>query len=202
MDTTRQRILEQLKIKHSLSAAELSSTLGTTPANIRHHLGILLQEGVIEGAGQLRERRRGRPTRLYHLARQAHAHNLDSLAEALLDELLEGLTPAERQAALRRIARRLGNPSTSSANLTQRLNACVKLFNEMNYQARWEARAPQPRFVLSHCPYATILSRHPELCQIDASLLEEMLDTSVTQSARLSPAPQGGNVCIFMVNTE
>ena len=48
MDSTRQRILEQLSSKHSLSANDLSQALGTTAANMRHHLGILLQEGAVE----------------------------------------------------------------------------------------------------------------------------------------------------------
>ncbi len=201
MDTTRQRILEQIRVKHSLSAAELSITLGTTPANIRHHLGVLLQEGVIEVAGQRPGGGRGRPTHLYSLTQQARAHNLDQLADALLEELLEDLQPAERLAALKRIAKRLGGQPSASGSLTQRLNACVMSLNEMNYQARWEARSSGPRLVLAHCPYAVILPQHPELCQLDASLLEGMLGASVIQTAKLAPSRQGGKVCIFTVGT-
>ena len=200
MDTTRQRILQQISSKHSLSASELSLTLGTTPANIRHHLAILLKEGAIEILEQRPGAGRGRPTRLYALAQQARAHNLDKLADALLLELLEGLQPEERLSALGRIAGRLGKQS-GGGNLTQRLNACVRLLNEMNYQARWEARSSGPRLVFGHCPYAMILSQHPELCQVDASMLEAVLDTHVVQTARLVPARQGGKVCIFAVST-
>ena len=201
MDTTRQRILEQIRVKHSLSATELSITLGTTPANIRHHLGILLQEGVIEVAGQRLSGGRGRPIYLYRLTQQARAHNLDQLAGALLGELLEDLQPTERLAALKRIANRLGGQPLASGSLTQRLNACVRNLNVMNYQARWEARSSGPRLVLAHCPYAVILPQHPELCQLDASLLEGMLDASVIQTAKLAPSRQGGKVCLFTVGT-
>ena len=104
MDSTRQRILEQLSSKHSLSASDLSQALGTTAANMRHHLGILLQEGAVEIVEQRQGAGRGRPTHFYALTRQAQAHNLDGLAGALLQELLEGLPRRSAARALRRIA--------------------------------------------------------------------------------------------------
>jgi predicted ArsR family transcriptional regulator len=201
VETARQRILDQIRSKRSCSAGELSLALGTTPANIRHHLAILLNEGAIELVDQRRGAGRGRPTRLYALARQAHAHNLDKLAGVLLQELLEGLQPEERMAAILRIADRLGEPAGATGSLTQRLNACVQLLNDMNYQARWEARSSGPRVVFAHCPYAVILPEHPELCQMDASLLEGVLEASVVQAARLLPSRQGGKVCIFAVGS-
>jgi predicted ArsR family transcriptional regulator len=200
METTRQRILEQLSSKHSLSASELSRVLGTTAANMRHHLGILLREGAIEIVEQRPGAGRGRPTRLYALTRQAQAHNLDRLADALLQELLEGLQPEERLAALRRIARRLGGQPGGVGTLTQRLNACVSLLNKLNYQARWEARSSGPRLVFAHCPYALILPGHPELCQLDNNLLEGLLDAPISQTARLAASRQGSKVCIFNVS--
>jgi predicted ArsR family transcriptional regulator len=200
VDTTRQRILEQLSSKHSLSASELSQALGTTAANMRHHLGILLREGAIEIIEQRPGAGRGRPTHLFALTQQARAHNLDRLADALLRELLEGLQPEERLAALRRVARRLGGQPGGVGTLTQRLNACVSLLNTLNYQARWEARSSGPRLVFAHCPYASILPEHPELCQLDASLLEGLLEAPISQTARLAASRQGGKVCIFNVS--
>jgi predicted ArsR family transcriptional regulator len=201
VDTTRQRILDQISSKRSLSAGELSLALGTTAANIRHHLGILVAEDAIEIIDQRPGAGRGRPTRLYALTRQARAHNLDKLAGVLLQELLEGLQPAEQMAALARVADRLGQQAEAAGSLTQRLNACVQLLNDMNYQARWEARSSGPRLVFAHCPYAMILPEHPELCRMDASLLEGVLEVSVVQTARLIPSRQGGKVCIFAVST-
>ncbi len=67
----------------------------------------------------------------------------------------------------------------------------------MNYQARWEARSSGPRIVFAHCPYAMILPEHPELCQMDASLLESVLEVSVVQAARLAPSRQGGK-CAYL----
>ncbi len=69
---------------------------------------------MIEVAGQRQSGGRGRPTHLYSLTQQARAHNLDQLAGALLDELLEDLQPTERLAALKRIAKRLGGQSTAA----------------------------------------------------------------------------------------
>ncbi len=112
MDTTRQRILDQISSKRSLSAGELSLALGTTAANIRHHLGILVAEGAIEVVDQRSGAGRGRPTCLYALTRQTRAHNLDELAGVLLHELLEGLNPRNRWLPLRGSRTAWGNRLT------------------------------------------------------------------------------------------
>jgi predicted ArsR family transcriptional regulator len=65
--------------------------------------------------------------------------------------------------------------------------------NQLHYQARWEAGAEGPRIILGQCPYAAVIGNHPELCRMDMSLLEGMLDTQVEQRVKLGP------MCIFLV---
>ena len=52
MQTTRQRILEYLREYRLASARTLSHAWGMTAANVRHHLGRLAEEGLVEVAGQ------------------------------------------------------------------------------------------------------------------------------------------------------
>ncbi|MCI0519196.1 MAG: ArsR family transcriptional regulator, partial [Chloroflexi bacterium] len=139
--TTRTRILEILEKQRSASAAELSRALGVTPANIRHHLHALQEQGLVLVSAQRPLSKRGRPTLLYELASQASRHNLDGLAAALLSALLDGLPPAERDAALARLAGALLGEGAArpGTHLTRRLYQAVQQFNAMGYQARWEA---------------------------------------------------------------
>ena len=200
MKTTRQLILDYLERNHITSAAEISHTLDMTPANARHHLSTLLDQGVVQVVGQQPMRRRGRPTLLYALTAQASQHNLDQLSSALLAEILSYVPPEIRQDALKQIAVRLqGEEPSKTASLTQRLYQAVNRLNQMRYQSRWEARAEAPRLILGHCPYAMILPDNPELCLMDAYIIESLLGTSVLQVEKLAKDQRGALFCMFTV---
>ena len=201
MQTTRQRIIDHLSSKRLASAAELGGALRVTPADVRHHLGILLAEGIVQESSQRRGGGRGRPTKLYTLSGLAQRHNLNGLSSALMDEFISPLAAEPRQAALQSVARQLsGTSQPQPGHLTRRLYACAQRLNELGYQARWEAHAAGPHIVFEHCPYAPILAEHPELCQLDAHLLAALLDAPVIQTARLSPDQRGGRHCTFIAN--
>lgn len=202
MNLTQQKIYQYLQRNSSATAGELSGSLGMTAANIRHHLARMTQEGMIETSLQASSGR-GRPTYRYSLSIKAQANNLDALSNTLLLEYLAQFLPAEKPAALQRLASRLleilaaGRPMPpAGAHLTRRLTNSVQFLNACLYQARWEAHASGPNLMLGHCPYIAILAQHPELCQVDAFLLEKLLNSPVKQVARL-----GANspVCIFQV---
>jgi predicted ArsR family transcriptional regulator len=207
MKTTRQQVIEHLHSRRQTSAQEISRVLRMTPANARHHLNTLLNEGVIEVAGQQPASGKGRPTRLYRLTQPAHRHSLDKLASTLLEELAALLPPDDHESCLGRIAARLqgeaaspeGDARGSSARpLPQALFETVRRLNELNYAARWEAHARGPRLILGHCPFAAIIQEHPELCRMDAHLLEGLLGAPVQQLARLVPDGQGERQCVFV----
>lgn len=193
-------VIEHLKTRRLASAVEISHALRVTPANIRHHLAVLQEEGVVRVAGERAAGGRGRPILLYSLTEQLQAHNLDMLSHTLLQEFVASLPDEERAVTLERVAKRLaGQVEPPSGSLTQRLNGAIRRLNELHYQARWEARRDAPRLILGHCPYAAILSRHPELCQMDAALLECLLAAPISQTARLATDPRGEVYCSFDV---
>lgn len=196
--TTRLRILDYLRKQPAASALELSRALGVTRANVRHHLTVLEANGLVEVIGR-RGMGRGRPENVYSLSRRVLGDSLDHLASALLEAHLGPLDANGREAALRSLAQRLATQAAGEAmSLPRRLNETVRFLNERHYQARWEASAEGPRLILGHCPYAAILERHPELCLLDAFLLEERLGYPVQQVARLERVPSGARQCVFV----
>ena len=198
--TTRQRILEYIQSKEVVTAAEISSALHMTPANARHHLSILRDEGVVHILGQRSSAGRGRPLDLYCLWRPIARHNLDKLADALLEEVGKTENLGLQVEILARLARRLLPPDPAeSKNLTQRLAQAVQHLNHLNYQARWEAHAQSPRIILHHCPYTAIIAEHPELCRMDQFLLQDLLSLSVQQLSKLENTPTGFKQCVFML---
>lgn len=195
MQETRQGILDYLRTNHQATPGELSRNLQVTAANIRNHLGILQEQGLVEVVGQSVPSGRGRPRQLYALNSSAKANNLAQLTRALL----ECIAP-DQEEILRNVARTLAGESLAlHPNPTQRLYQAVQRLNALNYNARWEARLGGPRVMLEHCPYAPILNQHPELCQMDGYLVERLTGLDVQQTARIEQSSTGPKACIFSV---
>jgi len=198
---TRLRILDTLRKQQTASVHELSLALGMTGANVRHHLALLESNDLIELVTQRREGR-GRPVNIYGLSRRVLGDGLDGLAGALFEGLLGDAPEAVQEARLRSVALRLGggnNPDTAT-RLPRRLTQAVDRLNDLHYQARWEAGPEGARIILGHCPYAAIIAAHPELCRMDAYLLEQRSGSPVEQVAKLQPSAKGYPFCVFRVS--
>jgi predicted ArsR family transcriptional regulator len=198
---TRLRILDYLRKQQSASVHELSISMAMTGANVRHHLAVLESNDLIELISQRREGR-GRPENVYGLSRRVLGDGLDGLAAAMIDVLIRAAPPAVREAGLASLANHLGGkePPGITGTLPRRLTQAVDLLNELHYQARWEAGIDGARIILGHCPYATIIANFPELCRMDAFLLEQRTGSPVEQLSRLQPSVKGYPFCTFRVS--
>jgi predicted ArsR family transcriptional regulator len=197
---TRSRILDYLRKQQTATVHELSSALTMTGANVRHHLGVLESSELIELVSQRREGR-GRPVAVYGLSRRMLGDGLDGLAGALLEGLLRNASEAEQEVRLKSVALRLGGntmPGRVPSALRQ-LTQAVDRLNELHYQARWEAGIDGAHIILGHCPYAAIIATYPELCRMDAYLLEQGSGSPVEQMAKLQPSAKGYPFCVFRV---
>ena len=199
--TTRARIIEYLERSGQSTSDEIGRALNIPPANVRHHLRSLLNEGVVVAEGGLIQGR-GRPARLFGLSTQVKSHNLDLLASAALQALLEDVSSTVQKTKLGEVANRIAPPrEPSQANsLTVRLTQTIRRLNELNYQARWEAHREAPRIILGHCPYAAILDEHPEMCQIDALVIQNLLAAPPRQLKKLARDSRGSHYCLFRVD--
>jgi predicted ArsR family transcriptional regulator len=197
---TRSRILDYLRKQQTATVHELSSALTMTGANVRHHLGVLESNGLIELVSQRREGR-GRPVGVYGLSRRMLSDGLDGLAGALLEGLLRNASEVAQEAGLQSVALRLGgdNMPGPDTSLLLRLTQVVDRLNELHYQARWEAGIDGAHIILGYCPYAAIIATHPELCRMDAYLLEQRSGSPVEQTAKYQPSTKGYPFCVFRV---
>lgn len=198
MATTRQLIIDYIQEKHAATTGDISQSLRITPANVRHHLSILLDEGVVLIEGYRPVKGRGRPAALYALAQASTQHNLSLLSSTLLNELVTSQPPRRQAEFLQHIAQHIAGEKTDpTPNLTQRIYLAIERLNQMHYQARWEARADAPRLTLGHCPYASIIEQQPILCTLDCYLISVLTGTQAKLIERLAPTPQGTRECHF-----
>ena len=192
--TSRQKILDYLKRNRTVSSREIARALQMTPANARHHLGILAADGRVE---VIRERQagRGRPEKVYCLAGTLAGDNMSVLAEAVL---MEASGKIEMEAVGQRIA---GGSGISSQPLMRRLGITVDHLNSMHYHSRWEAGPEGPRIILGRCPYSSIVQKHPELCKMDLAMLSKLLGGRLEQTAKLASGTGGLPYCTFILKT-
>lgn len=188
MTTARHKVLAYLTRHRTSSAREISRGLKMSAATVRHHLRILLSDGRLESASVRARAARGRPEKVYSIPRAALGDNLSALSEALLAE-------AGRTVRVEALAKRLaGESDFKSQPVAKRLILLVEKLNQMKYHVRWEAGAGGPRVIFGHCPYAAIIAKRPELCRMDAALLEELMGTSAVPLATIR---EGGSSCVF-----
>jgi DeoR family suf operon transcriptional repressor len=191
MTTARQKVLAYFAKSRTASTREISRALKLSAATVRHHLRMLASDGRLEMTSVRRRDGRGRPEKVYSLPRAALGDNLSALSDALLTE-------AGSRIQMEVLAKRLAGPANFAAQpLARRLNLTVEKLNQMNYHAHWEAGSEGPRVVLSHCPYAAILEKHPELCKIDEAMLKELMGQPARQIFKTGK--EGSSVCVFVV---
>jgi predicted ArsR family transcriptional regulator len=200
MQNTRQQIIDYLKSQRTATVAALSLALEMTRPNIRHHLALLREQGLVKIAGQQADGGRGRPTLVYMLASVANQDGLIQLVRALLDEINAEKYEKSRAEKLKRLAQQLfGQELSSDSPITIRLNQSMQRLNELHYQAHWEAHADGPQIILGQCPYAAIIQQHPELCQLDTFLVETMTGRPARQVEKMAPHPEGPHTCRFLI---
>lgn len=196
--TTRLRILDHIRKYQTASVRELSTLMGMSGANIRHHLALMESNDLIEIVGMQKEGR-GRPRQVYGLSRRVLGDGLDKLSGNLFDLWLSGTQDDKREMNLRSLAERMAGNTEPNLPVMKRVTLTVARLNELHYQARWEASAAGPRLILGHCPYAAIVADHPELCWMDALLLEIKLGPFVKQTAKLQLSDKGLPFCAFLM---
>ena len=189
MTTARQKVLAYLMKMRTTSAREISRALKMSAPTVRHHLRVLVSDGRLEMTSVRGREGRGRPEKVYSIPRAVLGDNLSALSDVLLTETGSSVRV---EALAKRLA---GDVNIKSQPVAKRLNLIVEKLSQMNYHARWEAGPQGPRILFGHCPYAPIIKKHPELCQMDAALLKELFGDEMEQIAKIANF-QG--MCIFV----
>jgi len=189
--TARQKVLAYLTKSRTASAQEIARALKMSAATVRYHLRVLAADGRLEMSFVRGRDGRGRPEKVYSLPRAALGDNLSALGDAVLTEA--GST-VRMEALAKRLA---GESNFASHPVARRLNLTVEKLNEMNYHARWEAGSQGPRLIFSHCPYAAMIEKHPELCRMDEELLNKLMGDVAAQMFKIGK--EGSSVCVFAI---
>ena len=197
---TRERVVRSILVNGASTAAALAERLDLTPAAVRRHLDVLLEEGMIE-ARQPRTvatRGRGRPAKFFVLTEAGRDHfdqQYDDLAVQALRFLAEtGGEDAVREFANRRVAfieDRFDATLAANPRLSP-TEALAEIFTEEGYAASVRQISVGEQLCQQHCPVSHVAHEFPQLCEAETEAIGRVLGRHVQ---RLATIAHGDGVC-------
>jgi predicted ArsR family transcriptional regulator len=201
MQSTRQEILEILKIERTATVEDLASRLELTPMTIRHHLNVLQAQNLVTATKVRRSQKVGRPRLIYTLteaADQLFPQNYGDLARRIVTELKETVGKEETCAIFRRVAKRLATqapPPVPGQSFEDRLNQVTRFLEGQGLLTRWQKTDRGYVFINANCPYRLVAQEHGETCEMDVTLITELLGV---EPKRLNQG-QEEQVCSYLL---
>lgn len=202
---TRERILDSLRRRGPLTAAELARTFRLSCTALRLQLAALEEEGIVRAVESRPSR--GRPARVYDLTPAAKDCFPDRAGAMALEVLAEVEALGGRDLVVRAFeerARRLGDAYLSEVEgqgPAERLRTVARLRDGEGYLAEAVLKGPlAPRLLVErHCPIASIAAVWPEVCRIEEDLFRRVLGPGVRREEHLLT---GGRCCKYSVADE
>jgi predicted ArsR family transcriptional regulator len=206
---TRAALVEHLHRVGSQPVAAIAAQLGISEVATRRHLGVLLEEGLVEE----REARAsgGRPATCFALTERADRlfpQSYDRLANELLDFLTaehghDGLLAFLRWRVDREVDALAG--SIQDGPLEQRVAQLAAALTDAGFLADVVAQPdgarglPTLRLVQHHCVIQGVAREHPEICTYEAAAFSRVLGTGVAVS-RQETIADGAPACVCTVS--
>lgn len=202
MNSTRDQILNTLKSRGQTTIADLAEGLGISPVSVRHHLSALLAQGLIRSAEVRHNARAGRPQLVYSLtdaALERFPAKYMRLSERLLDELKAALPPDAIERMFTRIAEEAVleyAPRLTNKTLAEKMDVLVEILGAEGFMAEWNKAGERFSLTEHNCPYLRIGQRHPEVCAIDQTMIQHILQANVEKTTCVL---NGAERCVFVI---
>ena len=201
MSSTHDEILRTIKGQGRATVAELAARLNITPVSVRHHLSTLQAEGLVKSS-QVRQGI-GRPRLVYTLSEAGQERfpaRYLRLSERLLDELkltlpasaLEEMFTHMAEGMVAEYAARLEGKS-----IDEKLALLIDLLGTEGFLAKWNRTGETISLTEYSCPYLGIGQRHPEVCSIDQTVIQQLLNASVEKTTCVL---DGADRCVFVIS--
>jgi predicted ArsR family transcriptional regulator len=190
--TTRGRIIALVR-RAPRTIEEMALALELTDNAVRVQVATLERDGIVEQ----REQRRGarKPSAVYGLTaagEQLFPKAYGSVLRELLDVLAEQTTPAALENLLRTVGRRLAprQPGALADDPHERALMAVGVLNELGGLAEVTETGDGLRIDGYSCPLAVVALQRPEVCQLAAALLSEVVGGPVQEECERGLALQ------------
>ena len=200
--STRGQVVQLLR-RGEATVNELAEALSLTDNAVRSHLSTLERDGLIRQSGKRTAARK--PEALYSLTPEAgplFPKAYDLLFNQLLHSLESRITPAEKSALLRDVGLHLAGVRAplskvpTEAELRERLKIAIGVLNDFGGLAELEDAGDEIVIRGFSCPLASVVSEHPEVCQLVETLLAKLIGVPVREACVRNGAPH----CLFRLS--
>jgi predicted ArsR family transcriptional regulator len=196
--TTRGKIVAQLRRRGSASAADLAHEFGLSPNAVRQQLVVLERDGLVLE----KPVRRGptKPTLEFSLTGEADKlfpQAYDKMLDAVLREVRDqfGAPAVERifDGLSRRAVERARQKITAQEP-EQRVAQLTEMLRENGVVAEYSLIDGGFALHEHNCPYLGVVKEHPEVCQVIHHVIDGTIGGEHVQTESLA---QGGKQCRF-----
>ncbi|RYE80431.1 MAG: winged helix-turn-helix transcriptional regulator [Myxococcales bacterium] len=198
---TRERVVRSILVNGPSTAADLGDRLDLTPAAVRRHLDLLLEEGTLEARepGVRGTRGRGRPAKVFALTdagRDTFDQQYDDLAAQALRFIAETAGPEGVEEFARRrmsfIEERFAELTAERPELSP-VQALAEVFTDEGYVATVkDLPIVGEQLCQQHCPVSHVANEFPQLCEAETAAISRVLGSHVQ---RLATIAHGDGVC-------
>lgn len=204
VQTTRQQILRELKLRGDASQAELAEALKLTREAVRQQLLLLEQQGWVRSSSRTGTGR-GRPTHRYALtaiAEEQFPKFYDALTVTLIGALdskygNDGLHAVLSYITDQQVA--LWQPRLEGETLRQRMQALRGIYFDKDPYTEVRHDEDGALLIEHNCPYLTAAQNEPRLCSVTVSTLKRLLGVEVERTERFQ---QGDGRCVFRIHED
>ena len=200
--TTRGKIVAELRRRHSASAVDLAHQFGLSPNAIRQQLVVLERDGLVVETSV----RRGptKPTYEFSLtpaAEKLFPQQYDKMLAAVLREVREQNGSEGVNKIFAGIAKRAAaqtNAKATSATAEGKLSALTDHLREHGVAAEYNLIEGGFELHEHNCPYSAVVTEHPEVCSVIHNVLDATVGGEHRQTESLAT---GGKACRFEITS-
>ena len=199
---TRNAVARSILENGPSTAVIIGERLSLTPAGVRRHLDLLIEDGILEAREPhvALTRGRGRPSKVFVMTdegREKFEHSYDDLAVAALRfiSVREGAQVVSEFAQSRadEISRKAVPILAKAKNKSA---ALADFLTEEGYASTIQSHGQGAELCQHHCPIAHVASEFPQLCEAETELFSKLLGTHVQ---RLATIAHGDGVCTTFI---
>jgi predicted ArsR family transcriptional regulator len=196
--TTRGKIVTELRRRGCASAVELARSFGLSPNAVRQQLMMLERDGLVAETSV----RRGPTKPTYEFSLTAEAEKLfpqgyDKMLTAVLRELRTQFGTAGVERVFDGLSKRAierARLAVTSSEPQERVAQLTEMLQKTGVVAEYSLI--DGGFVLHehNCPYSSAAKEHPEVCQVIHHVIDETIGGEHSQTESLA---HGGKECRF-----
>jgi DeoR family suf operon transcriptional repressor len=198
--STRERVLYTLLTHEKCTINDMAEAVNINPISVRHHITKLESDGLVDSVEE--KHGVGRPRRVYFLSELGQEHfptRYLRLTLRLLEQLKDSMPQPMVDKLFMQMAQEVANEYKSDLDglsMNQRLDLLTGLLTNEGFTVDWELHGDLIHIRESSCPYIHIGQDHPEVCNLDQTLISTLLNVP---AQKIKCRLHGDTHCTYIV---